>query len=41
MWRGGDKGGACGGVGIKAGHVEGWDMALFMIKTYNTLKLGV
>ena len=41
MWRGGDKGGACGGVGIKAGHVEGWGMALFMIKTYNTLKLGV
>ena len=41
MWRGGDKGGACGGVGIRVGHVEEWDMALFMIKTYNTLKLGV
>ena len=24
MWRGGDKDGACGRVGIRVGHVEGW-----------------
>ena len=24
MWRGGDKGGAFGGVGIKVVHLEGW-----------------